>query len=74
MPETNDTASFFSFFDVTEKIALVMGMFSFAYVEELTGSMRNSVLALILFFITGMLMLIRTGRAQNREHSTAMHT
>ena len=53
MPKTNDTASFFSFYDVTEKIALVLGMFSFAYVEELTGSMRNSVLALVLFFFLG---------------------
>lgn len=62
MPETKDTASFFSFFDVTEKIALVMGMFSFAYVEELTGSMRNSVLALMVFFIFGLIFLIWTLR------------
>ena len=60
MPPTEDTASFFSFFDVTEKIALVMGMFSFAYVEELTGSMRNSVLALMVFFFIGLLLLIWT--------------
>lgn len=60
MPVTNDTASFFSFFDVTEKIALVLGMFSFAYVEELTGSMRNSVLALMVFFIFGFFFLLWT--------------
>lgn len=57
MPETLDTASFFSFYDVTEKIALVVGMFSFAYMEELTGSMRNSVLALMVFFFIGLLFL-----------------
>ncbi|MBL7734305.1 MAG: MFS transporter [Chitinophagaceae bacterium] len=57
MPETRDTASFFSFFDVTEKIALVIGMFSFGFVEELTGSMRNSTLGLMLFFILGFLFL-----------------
>lgn len=57
---TKDSASFFSFFDVTEKIALVLGMFSFAYVEELTGSMRNSVLALMIFFFIGMLFLVWT--------------
>lgn len=62
MPDTKDTASFFSFFDVTEKIALVMGMFSFAYVEELTGSMRNSVLALMVFFFFGLIFLIWTLR------------
>ena len=64
MPETKDTASFFSFFDVTEKIALVLGMFSFAYVEELTGSMRNSVLALMVFFFFGLIFLIWTFRTQ----------
>jgi UMF1 family MFS transporter len=60
MPETKDTASFFSFFDVTEKIALVIGMFSFAYIEELTGSMRNSVLVLMIFFIAGLMFLAWT--------------
>ena len=66
MPKTQDTASFFSFFDVTEKIALVLGMFSFAYVEELTGSMRNSVLALMVFFIIGLIFLIWTSRTKKQ--------
>jgi UMF1 family MFS transporter len=66
MPKTNDTASFFSFFDVTEKIALVLGMFTFAYVEELTGSMRNSVLALVIFFFLGLIFMITTLRLQKR--------
>lgn len=60
MPETKDTASFFSFYDVTEKIALVIGMFSFAYVEELTRSMRNSVLVLMGFFIISFFLLAWT--------------
>jgi UMF1 family MFS transporter len=68
MPETKDTASFFSFFDVTEKIALVLGMFSFAYVEELTGSMRNSVLALMIFFFIGLLFLVWTYRSEKAAH------
>ena len=57
MPETKDTTSFFSFFDVTEKVAIVIGMFSFGYINELTGSQRNSVLALMIFFITGFIIL-----------------
>jgi UMF1 family MFS transporter len=60
MPVTKDTASFFSFYDVTEKIALVLGMFTFAYIEELTvnhGGMRNSILALMVFFIIGFILL-----------------
>ncbi len=55
---TPDTASFFSFYDVTEKIAIVIGLFSFAYIEELTGSMRNSAISLAGFFIVGLLILI----------------
>jgi MFS transporter, UMF1 family len=60
MPETHDTASFFSFYDVTEKIAIVIGMFSFGFVQQLTGNMRNSVLALIIFFIAGLITLFFT--------------
>ncbi|MDQ6813576.1 MAG: MFS transporter, partial [Bacteroidota bacterium] len=60
MPETHDTTSFFSFYDVTEKIAIVIGMFSFGLVQQLTGNMRNSVLALIVFFIAGLVCLFMT--------------
>jgi UMF1 family MFS transporter len=58
MPETKDTASFFSFYDVTEKIAIVLGMFSFAWITDATGSQRGSVLALIGFFIIGLIILM----------------
>ncbi len=54
IPKTNDTTSFFSFFDVTEKIAIVIGMFSFAVITDITGSQRNSVLTLVVFFIIGL--------------------
>jgi UMF1 family MFS transporter len=56
MPVTKDTASFFSFYDVTEKIAIVIGMFSFGFIDELAG-MKNSVLALVVFFIAGFIFL-----------------
>ena len=58
MPETKDTTSFFSFFDVTEKVALVIGIFVFGFVEEQSGSMRNSVFALGGFFIASIIALI----------------
>lgn len=59
IPEhTPDTTSFFSFYDVTEKLAVVIGLFSFAYIEEQTGNMRNSVLALASFFILGLIFLL----------------
>jgi MFS transporter, UMF1 family len=57
MPETKDTASFFSFYDITEKIAIVIGLSSFGYIEELTGSMRNSILAVTAFFALGLFSL-----------------
>ena len=62
MPETHDTTSYFSFFDVTEKIAIVIGMFSFGFINELTGSQRNSVLALGIFFVIGFILLYRTSK------------
>jgi UMF1 family MFS transporter len=63
MPETPDTTSFFSFYDVTEKIAIVIGMLSFGYINELSGSQRNSVLVLGGFFVIGLLLLMITSRA-----------
>ena len=62
MPNTHDTTSYFSFFDVTEKIAIVIGMFSFGIINEITGSQRNSVLALCSFFIIGLVLLYRTSK------------
>ncbi len=67
MPVTKDTTSFFSFFDVTEKIAIVIGMFSFGFITELTGSQRASVLALMSFFIIGLLFLFYTLAAQKKN-------
>ncbi len=58
LPEaTTDTASYFSFYDVTEKLATVLGTFSFGFIEFLTGSMRSSVLALSVFFLFGFIFL-----------------
>lgn len=68
MPETKDTTSFFSFYDVTEKIAIVIGMFSYGYITELAGgSQRNSILALMTFFIAGLLLLIYTIKAEKKH-------
>lgn len=70
MPETKDTTSFFSFYDVTEKIAIVIGMFSFGYITELfNGSQRNSVLALMSFFVIGLILLFFTLQTQQKAKS-----
>jgi len=55
--ETEDHASFFSFFDVTYHMSVVAGTFSYGLIEQLTGSMRNSTLALTFFFIMGLVFL-----------------
>jgi UMF1 family MFS transporter len=63
--DITDTASFFSFYDVTEKLAIVGGMFSFGIIEELTGSMRNSALALAIFFVAGLILLLSLLKAES---------
>ncbi len=63
MPVTKDTASFFSFYDVTEKVAIVCGIFSFGYIGEFFGT-KNSVLVLILFFALGFIGLVIARRKE----------
>lgn len=57
--DTIDHASYFSFFDVTYNLSIVLGTFSFGLINQLTDSMRNSALALAVFFIIGLVMLSR---------------
>jgi len=64
LPKTIDTTSFFSFYDVTEKIGIVIGMLCFGLIDHISGSMRNGILFFILFFIFGALMLTRIPREQ----------
>lgn len=60
LPEnTVDTASYFSFYDVSEKIGIVIGMSMYGIVAQVTGSVRNAILFLIVFFIGGVLLLLR---------------
>ncbi len=66
MPDTKDTASYFSFYDVTEKTAIVIGMFSFGYIGELF-QMKYSVLSLIIFFTIGLYGLFLTLYKQKRK-------
>tara|TARA_B110000503_G_scaffold29230_1_gene46795 strand:+ start:1758 stop:3134 length:1377 start_codon:yes stop_codon:yes gene_type:complete len=57
LPETEDNTTYFSFYDVTEKIAIVLGTFVFGFLIYLTGSMQWSVLSLGLFFIASLVVL-----------------
>src|SRR5690554_2034303 len=57
LPETTDHASFFSFYDVLEKLGIVVGTFAYGFIEGYSGSMRNSIVALLIFFAIGLLLL-----------------
>jgi len=59
LPETEDTTSYFSFYDVAEKVGIVIGMVIFATIDQLTGSMRNAILFLFVFFLVGIFLLFR---------------
>jgi len=65
--ETTDTASFFSFYDITEKLAIVIGSLSYGLIDQITGSMRNSMLFMSVFFIGGFILLQLANLKKNME-------
>lgn len=68
LPETTtDHTSYFSFYDVMEKLATVAGTFSFGIIEAITGSMRYSVLAIGIFFVIGITFLLMTLSAEKSQ-------
>ena len=67
---TVDTASFYSFYDVTYNLSIVIGLFVYGYIEQISGSMRNSTLVLAIFFIIGMILIARV----KIKHANAQST
>lgn len=63
LPETEDTTSYFSFFDVAEKIGIVIGMVIFAVVDH-NYNMRYAILFLVLFFLIGIILLFRVPKEE----------
>ena len=63
LPDTEDHASYFSFYDVLEKVGIVIGTFFFGFIEGMF-SIRESVLMLIVFFIVGFLLLLRIPKTE----------
>lgn len=59
LPDTQDHASYFSFYDVTEKIGIVFGTFFFGFMEYMMDDIRASILSIIFFFVVGLLLLFR---------------
>ncbi len=62
LPETEDHASYFSFYDVTEKVGIVLGTFFFGFMEFLMDDIRASILSIIFFFVVGLALLFRVPR------------
>ena len=59
IPKTENTTSYFSFFDVSQKISIVFGMTLFAFLDQITGSMRTSILVFVVIFLLGAFLLKR---------------
>jgi MFS transporter, UMF1 family len=70
IPETtSDHTSYFSFFDITEKLAIVIGTFTYGAIEQVTGSMRNSAVSLGVFFLLGLGFLMLVNMPKNQRSS-----
>jgi UMF1 family MFS transporter len=69
LPETTDTTSFFSFYDVAEKIGIVIGTALYGAVAQLTGSMRNATIFLGLFFALGIVLLFNVPKTSQNQTS-----
>ena len=69
IPKTENNTAYFSFYDVAEKIAIMCGLFSFGYLDNLTGSMRNSIVAVAVFFLIGFILLVRLHHLLNTSNS-----
>ena len=64
LPETEDTASFFSFYDVAEKIGIVIGMLVYGIIDQITGSPRLAIVFLGVFFVGAVLLLKRVPKKE----------
>ncbi|HIP37225.1 MAG TPA: MFS transporter [Crocinitomix sp.] len=65
LPDTEDTVSFFSFYDVTEKIGMVVGVFLFGFVEDITGDITTSILFLVVVFVLATALLLIVPKENN---------
>lgn len=70
LPVTNDNASYFSFYDVTEKVGLIIGLLAFGYLEGAFGSMRMSILSLITFFVLGLILVFIVPKKEKEIEGT----
>jgi UMF1 family MFS transporter len=67
IPKTENNAGYFSFFDVCEKLAMMCGLVMWGFMDNLTGSMRNSIIALAIWFSIGLILLMAVRKIEKRE-------
>ncbi len=66
IPPTEEHASFFSFYELSEKVAIVLGTASYGILLQITGTMRNSALGLMVFFAVGLILLLLLSNKKER--------
>jgi UMF1 family MFS transporter len=71
IPKTGNNAGYFSFFDVCEKLAMMCGLVMWGFLDNLTGSMRNSIFALGIWFSIGLILLLAVQKIEKREKPMA---
>ena len=67
IPKTENNAGYFSFFDVCEKLAMMCGLVMWGFMDNLTGSMRNSIIALAIWFSIGLVLLVKVQKLEKKE-------
>ncbi|MEQ8325223.1 MAG: MFS transporter [Vicingaceae bacterium] len=73
LPDTRDHTSYFSFYDVCEKLGIVLGTFIYGFVMEITESSRNSIFALTLFFALGLVLLNMVPEIKQKTKKLDLH-
>jgi UMF1 family MFS transporter len=76
IPGNKDNTSFFSFYEVTEKIAIVMGTFAWGLVEQITGNMRSGITVLMVFFLIGigLMLFLKSDKIGPKRKAALSHS
>jgi UMF1 family MFS transporter len=76
IPGNKDNTSFFSFYEVTEKIAIVMGTFAWGLVEKITGNMRSGITVLMVFFLIGigLMLFLKSDKIGPKRKAALSHS
>jgi UMF1 family MFS transporter len=71
LPEAEDHVTYFSFYDIAEKLATVLGMVSVGWLETVTGNLRLSALLLVGYFLVALYFWVRIRRYTFNPHTAS---